>query len=123
MIDASKMQQVFLNILLNSLDAMQRGGEIQIKTDTCHEKIIGEISQDWVQVTIQDNGTGIKEEYMPHIFDPFYSKSTRRTGLGLSIVTRIIELHNGLIQIRSQEGKGTIVNIYLPCSQYIPNNP
>jgi len=116
MIDASKMQQVFLNILLNALDAMPEGGEIRIHTDTCKEKIMGDPPGDWVQVAIQDNGMGIKEEYMPYIFDPFYSKSTRRTGLGLSIVSRIIELHNGLIRIESQEGKGTTVKIYLPCA-------
>ena len=113
-VDASKMQQVFLNILLNSVDAMPEGGEILIKTDIPQREDADEGEEDFIQIVIQDNGTGIKKEFLPYIFDPFYSKSPRRTGLGLSIVSRIIELHNGYITIDSEEGKGTIVKIYLP---------
>jgi signal transduction histidine kinase len=113
-IDVSKIQQVFLNILLNAIDAMPEGGEIIIKTDCYQEATEGNKYKNWVQVIIQDSGTGIKKEYMPYIFDPFYSHSKRRTGLGLSIVSRIIDLHKGFIDIQSQEGKGTTVKIYLP---------
>ena len=114
MIDMSKIQQVFLNIFLNAVDAMQGGGEITIKTGLFQEDIEVDITRNWVEVTIQDNGTGIKEEYLPYIFDPFYSKSRRKTGLGLSVVSRIIDLHHGRIKITSQEGQGTTVRIYLP---------
>lgn len=114
MIDLSKIQQVFLNIFLNAVDAMQGGGEITIKTGLFQEDIEEDITRNWVEVTIQDNGTGIKEEYLPYIFDPFYSKSRRKTGLGLSVVSRIIDLHHGRIKITSQEGQGTTVRIYLP---------
>ena len=103
-----------LNILLNSVDAMPEGGEILIKTDIPQREDADEGEEDFIQIVIQDNGTGIKKEYLPYIFDPFYSKSPRRTGLGLSIVSRIIELHNGYITIDSEEGKGAIVKIYLP---------
>jgi len=114
LIDVSKMQQVFLNILLNSINAMPEGGNIIIKTHVIQEKIEDKITQNWVQITIQDSGIGIKEEDMPYLFEPFYSKSSGRTGLGLSIVLGLIELHNGKIKIHSQTGKGTTVTIYLP---------
>jgi signal transduction histidine kinase len=113
-VDASKIQQVFLNILLNAVDAMPGGGEILIKTDISKREGADEGGKDFIQIVIKDNGIGIKKEYLPYIFDPFYSKSTRMTGLGLSIVSRIIELHNGFIILNSQEGQGTIVEIYLP---------
>jgi len=113
-IDVSKMHQVFLNILLNSINAMTEGGSIIIKTDVIREKNEGSVTGNWVEIMIQDSGTGIKEEDMPYLFEPFYSKSSQRTGLGLSIVLGLIELHNGRIEIHSQEGKGTTVSIYLP---------
>jgi signal transduction histidine kinase len=113
-IDASKMQQIFLNILLNSIDAMPGGGKIIIKTDTYQEETEDKIRKCWLKITIQDTGAGIKDEDLPHIFDPFFSRSSKRAGLGLSIVSRIIDLHNGSINIRSQEGEGTKVEIYLP---------
>lgn len=113
-IDTSKMQQIFLNILLNSIDAMPGGGKIIIKTDTCQEETEDKVKKCWIKITIQDTGIGIKNEDLSHIFDPFFSRSSKRTGLGLSIVSRIIDLHNGSINIWSQEGKGTKVEIYLP---------
>lgn len=114
MIDVSKMQQIFLNILLNSMDAMPGGGKIIIKTDIFQEEKEDNIKKGWVKITIQDTGAGIKEKDLPYIFDPFFSRSSKRTGLGLSIVSRIIDLHNGSINVRSQEGEGTKVEIYLP---------
>jgi signal transduction histidine kinase len=114
LIDVSKIQQVFLNILLNAIDAMSEGGNIIIQTDVIQEKTEDHIIQNWVQIIIQDSGIGIKEEDMPYLFEPFYSKSSERTGLGLSIVLGLIELHNGKIKIDSQEGKGTTVTIHLP---------
>ena len=113
-VDASKMQQVFLNILFNAVDAMPEGGEILIKTDISKTEVADEGKKDFIQIVIKDNGIGIKKEHLPYIFDPFYSKSPKRTGLGLSIVSRIIELHNGYITLDSKEGQGTIVKIYLP---------
>jgi signal transduction histidine kinase len=113
-IDSSKMQQIFLNILLNSIDAMPDGGKIIIKTDTCQEETEGKIRKSWIKITIQDTGTGIKEEDLQYISDPFFSRSSNRTGLGLSIVSRIVDLHNGSIHLWSKEGKGTKVEICLP---------
>ena len=114
LIDPSKMQQVFFNILLNSITAMPNGGEIIIKTSIFHEEITEDIKNEWVRITVQDTGIGIKEEDLPYIYDPFFSKSPQGTGLGLSNVYRIIELHNGSINIQSKEGVGTTVKIYIP---------
>jgi len=117
MIDSAKMQQVFFNILLNSIAAMPGGGEITVQTALlpAGEPAAGQGQR--VQVIIQDNGVGIKEEDLPYVFDPFFSKSSQGTGLGLSIAFKIIELHHGSISIQSQEGKGTTVRITIPaCS-------
>jgi len=121
LIDPSKMQQVFFNIFLNSIAAMPDGGELIIKTDLLEEEIPNRDQRSekpqifrQVHISIQDTGTGIKEEDIPYVFDPFFSKSSRGTGLGLSVVSRIIQLHNGSINIQSQKGKGTTVNIYIP---------
>jgi len=114
LIDPSKMQQVFFNILLNSITAMPNGGEIIIKTSIFHEEIAEDIKNEWVLITVQDTGIGIKEEDLPYIYDPFFSKSPQGTGLGLSNVYRIIELHNGSITVQSEEGVGTTVKIYIP---------
>ncbi|MGA1841136.1 MAG: two-component system sensor histidine kinase NtrB [bacterium] len=113
-IDSSKMQQIFLNILLNSIDAMPSGGKIIIKTDIYQTETEDKDAKSWVKVSIQDTGTGIKEEDLQYIFDPFFSRGSDRTGLGLSIVSRIIDFHNGSINIRSKEGEGTMVEICLP---------
>ena len=114
LIDPSKMQQVFFNILLNSITAMPNGGEININTSIFREKIAEDIKNEWVRITVQDTGVGINEEDLPYIYDPFFSKSSKGTGLGLSNVYRIIELHNGSINIQSQEGVGTTVKMYIP---------
>jgi len=114
LIDPSKMQQVFFNLFLNSITAMPDGGELTIKTDVLSEAFNKNLSQKVVQVTVQDNGVGIKEEDLTHIFDPFFSKSYQGTGLGLSIVSRIIELHGGSIRVLSQEGSGTTITIGIP---------
>ncbi len=114
LIDPSKMQQVFFNILLNSITAMPNGGEIIIKTSIFHEELAEDIKKEWVRITVQDTGIGIKKEDLPYIFDPFFSKSAQGTGLGLSNVYRIIEFHNGSITVQSKEGMGTTVKIYIP---------
>jgi signal transduction histidine kinase len=114
LIDSSKMQQVFFNLFLNSITAMPNGGDLIITTDILPQKIKKSTISKGVQVTIQDNGVGIKEEDLTHIFDPFFSKGSQGTGLGLSIVSRIIELHNGSIKVQSEEGSGTTVRVYIP---------
>jgi signal transduction histidine kinase len=103
-----EVKQAFLNIVKNSLEAMGEGGELLIRTTLKPEPGV-------VEVVFIDNGIGMKEENLQFLFQPFFTTKPRGTGLGLAICERIIvERHRGKIQIQSQEGKGTTVNVELP---------
>lgn len=106
-INPDKIQQVFLNIILNALDAMPGGGELRIGA----HRVGGE-----VVITFGDTGTGIDEGMLDRIFDPFFTSKPlgKGTGLGLSICYGIIREHNGTIEAQSEEGAGTTFVITLP---------
>jgi two-component system, NtrC family, sensor kinase len=107
--DSSQLQQVFLNIINNAIDAIGKNGEIRIKT--------GYVSKNnEVKIEIADNGPGISKENISKIFDPFYTTKEvgKGTGLGLSIVYSIIEKLGGRIMVASELGVGTTFTIYLP---------
>jgi len=116
MLDRQQMKQVFLNVFLNAMDAMDTdGGTLHVKT----RMIMKSKPQDWVQVEIEDTGHGISPRDLDHIFDPFFttkheSAENEGTGLGLSIAHQIIQEHRGHIQVRSTEGVGTVFLINLP---------
>ena len=103
--DAHKMEEVFLNIFSNSMDAMAAGGRLMVKSEAKNEKMI---------ITIQDTGSGVSPENLMEIYNPFFTTKASGTGLGLAIVHRIIQEHEGLIDITSQEEQGTLVRIELP---------
>lgn len=107
--DSSQLQQVFLNIIDNAIDAINKDGEIKVTTD--HHSKNREIS-----VAITDSGHGISEEIQKRIFDPFFTtkKTGAGTGLGLSISYSIIEKLGGRITVKSEEGLGTTLTVYLP---------
>ena len=109
MSDSSQLQQVFLNIINNAIDAIGKGGEIVIRTT--HLSLNNEI-----MIEIADNGPGIPKENLGKIFDPFFTTKEvgKGTGLGLSIVYSIIEKLGGRIMVASEEGQGTTFTIYLP---------
>ena len=104
--DKAQLKQLFLNILLNSAQAMSLGGELKI---TVHPK-----DNDKILVTVSDTGDGIPEDKLDNIFDPFFTTKRGGTGLGLSICYGIIESHQGEIQVKSKTGQGTTVLITLP---------
>jgi len=106
--DQSQMQQVFLNIINNAIDAIGKDGEITINTRTTKNN---EIS-----IEISDNGPGIPKEVLQKIFDPFFTTKEvgKGTGLGLSISYSIIEKLGGRIMVASEAGQGTTFTIYLP---------
>lgn len=106
----STLHQVFLNILTNAIQAIENEGVISIKTKADKES---------VTVCISDNGKGMKEENLSHIFDPFYTTKDpgKGTGLGLSIVQRIIKEHNASINCKSRLNHGTEFIINLPVNQ------
>jgi signal transduction histidine kinase len=103
--DREKMQQVFLNLLQNALDAVEDGGEI---------KCIACRSRDRVMVSIADNGPGIPEEQQTKIFNLYYTTKASGMGLGLSIVHQIVSEHGGEISVTSHPDQGTTFRILFP---------
>jgi signal transduction histidine kinase len=103
--DEALMKQVFINLFQNSRQAMNKGGVLMVRTQN---------SGSDVRVRIADDGYGIPKEILQKIWTPFYTTKTQGTGLGLSLVQRIIDDHEGRIYIRSRPGKGTVVDIFLP---------
>jgi len=104
-VDGAQIKQVFLNVLLNALQAMASGGAIDVSIDADDTTII---------TIVQDQGEGIPEAVLGQLFTPFFSTRPQGTGLGLSISQRIIEGHGGSIRVTSQFGVGTSVHIVLP---------
>lgn len=109
-LDRSRFYQAILNLFINSLDAMPRGGTlgVEVRYRPGNSK---------VTVFIRDSGTGIPEEMVPKIFQPFYTTKKDGVGLGLPIAEGIIRAHGGKVRFRSWSGKGTEVRIELPTSK------
>lgn len=105
--DSTCLEQVFLNLISNAIQAMKKGGELYITTsfDPVRKGII---------IKFEDTGVGIPEGNIKKIFNPFFTTFKEGTGLGLSICRNIIKDHKGTISIESKSGKGTIFNIYFP---------
>lgn len=109
--DKDGMREVFTNLISNAIKYTDKGGEINIK---------GELDKDYVKVSVSDNGIGIDEKDMPFIFERFFRVKTKKTrqimgtGLGLPIVKEIIDAHLGLIEVQSEEGRGSIFSVFLP---------
>lgn len=114
--DANQLWQVFINIIVNAIQAMPEGGELTIDT-SCEN--IRSFSGETENVCIRfiDTGQGIDEEDLSKIFDPFFTKKDMGTGLGLSIAYKIIEEHKGRIMVRSEKGKGSQFTIELPTNK------
>jgi PAS domain S-box-containing protein len=106
-INPDQIQQVFLNLMLNSIDAMPDGGKLTVSM---------KMTDSSVEVMFSDTGTGIDETIIDRIFDPFFTTKSpgRGTGLGLSICYGIIREHNGTITVKSRKGEGTTFTIRLP---------
>jgi two-component system sensor histidine kinase HydH len=108
-IDSDRFSQCLLNLYLNALQAMEKGGQLSINDSLTHDSFI--------VIEIKDTGSGIKAENLNKIFDPYYTTKTKGTGLGLAIVHKIVEAHNGSIKVRSVSGKGTSFIISIPAKQ------
>ena len=102
-------KMIILNLLQNAINAMPDGGDLEIKTNTNKEEIL---------INIKDNGCGIKQEDLKHIFEPFYSashsKDKKGTGLGLAIVKDLVQKLNGKISVSSTINEGTTFQITIP---------
>jgi PAS domain S-box-containing protein len=102
-----QIQQVFLNLLLNALEAMPDGGRLFIRTETIHEP-------PGVRVSFRDQGEGIPEHLLPGIFDSFFTTRPEGLGLGLYICRNIVMEHGGRIDVESRAGEGTTFTVWLP---------
>ena len=107
--DEDQVRQITMNVIINAIQAILRKGEIKIKTESALLK--GEPA---IKLMIEDSGIGITEKDFNQIFDPFFSTKERGSGLGLSIVYKLVEGHQGEIKVESKEGKGTKFVIFLP---------
>jgi signal transduction histidine kinase len=126
--DKKQLGQVFLNIMLNAFQAMPEGGHLTISTSMVRDSSgrdrnflsriwVGEDGTRYVAVRFTDTGGGISEEHLKQLFMPFFTTRAEKggRGLGLYISHRIIEEHNGRIEIESEMGRGTTVMVLLPC--------
>jgi len=107
--DIQQIKQVFINILVNSYEAMKGEGEIAIKTGTAHIN-----NKPYIKVAISDTGGGIDPMAIDNIFNPFFTTKEKGTGLGLAISNKIIMNNKGRIEVENNVGKGVTFFIYLP---------
>jgi signal transduction histidine kinase len=104
--DASMLRQAFLNLAINACQAMPQGGTLRL---TC-----AAAARDRVEVRVEDSGVGIPPAHLEKIFDLYFTTKDHGTGIGLSMVYRIVQLHDGEIEVRSTPGRGTTFRILLP---------
>ena len=118
-IDSEQLKQVFMNLILNAIQAMKHGGSIVVSTRLKNaSKESGQTTR-FVEVEVRDTGVGIPEENLEHIFDPFFTSKDEGSGLGLSISHQIIQEHGGFILVSSKVGTGTSFFINLPTGKPI----
>ena len=105
---SSQIQQVFINIILNSYDALSGGGEI---------RITGRQTSGGVEMFFQDDGPGVPGDKMTKVFEPFFSTKEGGTGLGLTVSYNIIAAHGGNLEVVSDQGKGACFRVFLPTGE------
>jgi two-component system NtrC family sensor kinase len=108
--DFGQLRQAFINIVINGIEAMGKGGTLRVTTRPRPE-------ENGLEIVFQDDGPGIPPELMQKIFDPFFTTKEKGTGLGLSVVYGIVERHKGRVTVDSEPGKGTRFTIRLPASR------
>lgn len=115
--DKDQLYQVIHNIVLNALQAMPLGGNLEVTAENTflqEEDSLPVPTGAYVRITVQDEGCGIPEEVLPNIFDPYFTTKEHGNGLGLAITHSIVSKHQGCITVASTVGKGTAMRIYLP---------
>jgi signal transduction histidine kinase len=113
------LQQVFINLFLNSLQALHTGGKIKIRCEVTDETVDANPAASWLRITFEDDGAGISPEHIGQVFDPFFTTKDigEGTGLGLSVTYGIITDHGGAIRVSSKVGEFTRFVIYLPLAR------
>ncbi len=104
-----QLRQVFMNLFLNALQAQPQGGLLRIEAKTAEKG-----GRRWLVVQVTDHGSGIPREYQSRVFEPFFTTKEKGSGLGLFVVRRIVELHQGEVRLRSAPDSGTTVEVWLP---------
>jgi signal transduction histidine kinase len=104
--DLGMLRQAFLNLAINACQAMPQGGSLRL--------VAGPASRQRVEIRIEDTGVGIKPEHLSRIFDLYFTTKERGTGIGLSMVYRIIQMHDGEVEVQSTPGRGTTFRVLLP---------
>jgi CheY-like chemotaxis protein len=125
MADPTQIHQVLLNLCVNARDAMPNGGILRLSAenalldDATAMKIDGARAGAWVVLHVEDSGTGIPNETLAKIWEPFFTTkgSGKGTGLGLSTVRSIVENHNGFVHLRTRPGQGSTFRVYLPAAE------
>jgi PAS domain S-box-containing protein len=112
--DPMQMKQIFLNLVLNAIDAMHEGGVLRVKTRY-------DETTNSLEIDIADTGKGIDKELMDKLFHPFFTTKPKGTGLGLAISKRLVEEHGGTMTVQSTPGSGTVFTIIIPVRQLEEN--
>jgi len=115
--DEGQLNQVFNNLVINAQQSMPDGGHINVSIKNIVEKNDSLMKGNFVKISIIDHGVGIPKEYIPKIFDPYFTTKNKGTGLGLSTSHSIVEKHGGFITMDSNPGGGSTFNVFLPASQ------
>jgi signal transduction histidine kinase len=117
--DPARLEQVFANLISNALDAMLEGGTLWIRGRSAQlpPSILHQSPRAGVRVEVEDTGVGIPAQQLQRIFEPFFTTRQDRTGLGLAIARRIVQDHRGMIEVQSEEMKGTIFTVTLPLTE------
>jgi signal transduction histidine kinase len=108
--DESQLQQTFMNLLLNAVEAIGNNGELSVITEAVKDPG----GADWLKISIRDTGSGITPENLKRLFEPFFTTKKNGTGLGLAIARRIVEEHRGTIEVHSEARCGSTFVILLP---------
>lgn len=117
-VDVDRIKQVFLNLLLNAVEAMPRGGDIEMRFDRREETFSSdEAPKTFAVAEVIDNGPGIPHHQLERLFDPFFTTKNNGTGLGLSLSNRIVEEHGGFLRVESQEDRGAHFWIFIPMAR------
>lgn len=115
--DGDQLQQVFLNVLLNAIQSMPKGGELRLAAGPkwVSRESLEDGQRQYVEIRVEDTGAGMEEEVIKDIFNPFFTtKGDKGTGLGLTVSQGIVQDHEGWVEVESELRKGSVFRVYLP---------
>ena len=117
--DQNQLEQAFLNLFFNALDAMGKNGRLALSTEILspNSQVAGlpqGKNKAFLRIVVHDNGVGIPPADMDRLFEPFFTTKPEGTGLGLAITRRIIQEHQGVVTVQSEPDKGTTFSLFLP---------